>query len=133
MAGELVALDAGLLNLLHKSFDGNGIALPFVTEIFLLECHVAGTAYRNDIKVIEPEIAVENFLVFKREPDNKHDSLAIRIYDRRGRLLGYVPKEKNEVIARLMDAGKLIFGRLELKEWQGDWLKIGIRVFMRDF
>jgi hypothetical protein len=31
-----------------------------------------------------------------------------------------------------MDAGKLIFGKLERKEWQNDWLKADIRVYMRD-
>ena len=34
------------------------------------------------------------------------------------------PRAKNEALARLMDAGKLLFGRLEDKEWQGEWLKI---------
>lgn len=32
-----------------------------------------------------------------------------------------------------MDAGKLLFGRLESKEKQGTWLKAQMRVFMRDF
>ena len=38
-----------------------------------------------------------------------------------------------EVLARLMDAGKLLFGRLEAKSWVGGWLKLEIRVFLRDF
>ena len=133
MGNELVPIDTGLLNLLNKSFDGNGLPLPFVKEILLMECHVAGTAYRDDIADIEPELAIGDFLIFKRDPDNKHDKLAIKIYDKQGRLLGYVPKEKNEVVAHLMDAGKLIFGKLELKQWQKKWLRIDIRAFMRDF
>lgn len=32
-----------------------------------------------------------------------------------------------------MDAGKLLFGRLESKEWQDNWLKAGIRIYLRDF
>jgi len=32
-----------------------------------------------------------------------------------------------------MDAGKLLFGRLEAKSWVGGWLKLEIRVFLRDF
>jgi len=31
-----------------------------------------------------------------------------------------------------MDAGKLLFGRLESKEWTGDWLNVSARVFLRD-
>jgi hypothetical protein len=35
--------------------------------------------------------------------------------------------------ARLMDAGTLLFGKLEGKSWVGGWLKLDIRVFLRDF
>jgi len=31
-----------------------------------------------------------------------------------------------------LDAGKLIFGRIEAKEWKGKWLKIDVRVYLRD-
>ena len=55
------------------------------------------------------------------------------IFDTAGHHLGYIPNAKNEALARLMDAGKLLFGRLEQKQWQGDWLKADIRVFMRDY
>jgi len=34
---------------------------------------------------------------------------------------------------RLMDAGKLLFGKLENKAWVGDWLKVAARIYMRDF
>ena len=58
--------------------------------------------------------------------------LIIVIFDTKGQKLGYVPRDRNEVIARLMDAGKLIFGKLERKQWRDDWLKADIRVYMRD-
>jgi hypothetical protein len=32
----------------------------------------------------------------------------------------------------LMDAGKLLFGKLETKEWVEKWLKVTVRVFMKD-
>ncbi len=43
-----------------------------------------------------------------------------------------MPRAKNEVIARLMDAGKFIFGKVETKEWRDQYLEIDVRVFMRD-
>ena len=97
-----------------------------------MQCHIAGTAYRENIEDIEPELNEKDILVFKRELNNKHDELAILILDKTGQKIGYVPKNKNEVIARLMDAGKMIFGKIEQKEWQGKWLKIDVRVYMRD-
>ncbi len=69
----------------------------------------------------------------KREPANEYDALAIIIFDEKGHHLGYVSRAENEALARLKDAGKLLFGRLESKEWQGNWLKADIRIFLRDF
>lgn len=131
MSDSILPFDPSLLALLKGSFGKNGLALPFVQEIFLMECHIAGTSY-CDLEEVEKDINIADLLVFKREPDNKHDGLAILIFDQSGNKLGYVPRAKNEVLARLMDAGKLIFGKLESKEWLDSWLKLDIRVYMRD-
>jgi len=120
-----------ILAIIKASFDDGGLPLPFVKEIFLLECLVAGTTHL-DLSEIEPLLCANEPLIFRRELDNQYDTLAILILDKEGHKLGYIPKEKNEVPARLMDAGKLLFGRLENKEWQSRWLKLRIRVFMRD-
>ena len=131
MNNSLVPIDPSLLALLKGSFGKDGLALPFIQEIFLMACHVAGTSH-CDIEEVETTLEVGEVLIFKREPNNEHDNLAILIFDQRGNKLGYVPKAKNEVLARLMDAGKLLFGKLENKEWLNEWLKLDIRVLMRD-
>lgn len=131
MSHELTIIDPALLALINNSFDVKGLPLPFVREIFLLECHVAGTSHL-DLQGIEPGIKQEDLFIFRREPDNPYDSLAILIFDREGHKLGYVPRDRNEVLARLMDAGKLIFGRLDSKGWERSWLILNIRIFMRD-
>jgi len=132
MSKDIVAINPRIINLLTSSFGKDGLPLPYVKEIFLMECHIAGTSYRENIKEIEKELQEKDLLVFKRETDNQHDKLAIVIFDTKGQKLGYVPRDRNEVIARLMDAGKLIFGKLERKQWKDDWLKADIRVYMRD-
>jgi hypothetical protein len=131
LSDSIVPIDPTLLGLINGSFGSGGIALPFVHEIFLMQSHIAGTSYCN-LEEIEPVLTISDILIFKREPDNEYDNLAILIYDKSGNKLGYVPKSKNEVLARLMDAGKLLFGKLEEKTWVEDWLKLDIRVFMRD-
>ena len=132
MTADIIKLDPKFINLLNTSFGKNGLPLPFVQEIFLMQCHIAGTSYLDNIQEIELGLNEKDILVFKRELDNKHDKLAILILDKNGRMLGYVPQNKNEVLARLMDAGKIVFGKIEQKEWQGKWLKVDIRVYMRD-
>ncbi|MBP6964639.1 MAG: HIRAN domain-containing protein [Armatimonadetes bacterium] len=132
MSDSLVPFDKSILALLRASFGEDGLALPFVQEIFLMECHVAGTSYL-DLEEVEESLSPTDLLLFKREPDNPYDELAILIFDQTGNKLGYVPRAKNEVIARLMDAGKLLFGKLESKNWFDEWLKMDIRVYMRDY
>ncbi len=129
---ELAVIDPALLALLHGSFQKGGKLQPFVREIMLVECAIAGTSFRQ-LKNIEPLLPVGSLLPLKREPANEHDPLALMILDEKGNHLGYVPRVKNEALARLMDAGKLLFGRLESKEWQANWLKTGIRIYLRDF
>jgi len=120
------------LALIHGSFQLDGALKPFAREIMLIECHIAGTSHL-DLRGIEEALKPGDVLPLQREPDNAHDELAIEILDGKGHPLGYVPRAKNEALARLMDAGKLLFGRIEGEAWQGEWLKVDIRVFMRDF
>lgn len=47
-------------------------------------------------------------------------------------LIGYVPRAKNEILARLMDAGKRVFGKVEEKWNTGEWVNISIKVYMMD-
>lgn len=105
---------------------------PFQKEIFLIDTHVAGTTYVEDIDAIGENIVKGTKLNFFREKDNKYDELAIIIKDEKGNKIGYVPKDKNEVLARLMDAGKLIYGIVEDKEYIDNWLKIDISIYLKD-
>ena len=134
MTTSLTVIDPKILAIIKGSFDKSGLPLPFVKEIFLMDCHVAGTSHL-DLSQVEPSLTLDAPLILKREPDNRHDPMAIQIFEEHGNRIGYVPKAKNEVVARLMDAGKLIFGKLFAKDWEGynnNWLKLQIKVYMRD-
>ena len=71
-------------------------------------------------------------LEFFREPDNRYDNQAIVIKTVDGVKIGYVPKQDNVIFARLMDAGKLLFGKITSKEKKGSWVKIYIKVFLHE-
>jgi len=120
------------LALLHAHLHASGVlSAPFAKEIFLIESHVAGTSH-VPIQEFETSLVIGGSLVLRREEENPHDPLAILILTENGEKLGYVPRDRNEILARLMDAGKFLFARLESKEWHGDWLRVAARVFMRD-
>ncbi len=131
MDNALISIDPALLALIHGSFGPDGALLPFAREIMLVECHVAGTSYR-DLDAVEPSLLAGTFLVLRREPANPHDHLAIMILTESGHHVGYVPQAKNEALARLLDAGKLLFARIESKSRRNDWLQIEVRIFLRD-
>ncbi len=126
-----VKIDPAMWALMKGAFGAGGMPMPFTREIFLIDTHIAGTTHR-DLDDIEPLLEIGELLCFKRDPDNKYDKLAIRIYDERGNWLGFVPKKNNAILARLMDAGKLIIGRLEDKSRENNWLKLAIRIYMRE-
>ena len=132
MERALAKIDPAMLALMHGSFGKDGALKPFARETMLMECQIAGLSHRN-VKKVEPKLMPGDMLPLKREPDNPHDPMAIMILTAAGEHLGYVPRAKNETLARLMDAGKLLFAKLESKSWQGDWLRVSAHIYLRDF
>lgn len=88
--------------------------IPFARDIMLASMHTGGC------------------LALRREPGNAHDGLAVEVLGPEGHKLGYLPRSCNEIPARLMDAGKRLFLRLESVEKPGAWLKIEVTLYMED-
>ena len=131
MTQAIVKIDPKYLEIIRTSLDKTGLPKPFVQEVELLNCNIAGTTFLN-LEDIEPKLKKHQLLVLKREPKNEYDDNAILILTEDGQKLGYVPQEKNEVLSNLMDAGKLLFGKLNEKTWVDNWLKLDVQVYLRD-
>ena len=131
MSQAMAKIDPKYLEVIRASLDKTGLPKPFVQEVELLNCNIAGTTFLN-LEDIEPKLKKHQLLVLKREPKNEYDDNAILILTEDGRKLGYVPQEKNEVLSNLMDAGKLLFGKLDEKTWVDNWLKLDVQVYLRD-
>ena len=131
MTQAMVKIDPKYLEIIRTSLDKTGLPKPFVQEVELLNCNIAGTTFL-DLEDIEPKLKKHQLLVLKREPKNEYDDNAILILTEDGQKLGYVPQEKNEVLSNLMDAGKLLFGKLNEKTWVDNWLKLDVQVYLRD-
>lgn len=120
-----------LIGLLHS---GNGLALgkPFERDIFLLETQIAGTSHVKGFSDLEPLLQEGDKVDLFREPDNKADKHAVLICDKDGNKLGYLPQKDNLIISRLMDGGKLIYGKIAWKKKRGNWVQVGVEVWMKD-
>ena len=130
---NIVKTDGGeLASLLHGKGGGLTIPKPFERDIFLFDTFVAGTTHIEGIEELAPHLNIDEKLDFFREPDNHYDPKAIVIKTRQGVKLGYVPRQDNAVFSRLMDAGKLLFGKITAKETKGEWLKIKIGIYLHE-
>ena len=93
---------------------------------------MAGTTHIEGIDELEPYLKSGDRLNLFREPDNPYDEFAILIKTMDGVKIGYIPQKDNIIFARLMDAGKFLFGKITEKEKKGNWLRIKIQVFMHE-
>ena len=100
-------------------------------EILLARMHVAGTAY-YDAEAAVGRLRPGQRLALRRQPGNRYDALAIEVLGPRGRKLGYVPRRRNEMPARLIDAGKRLSARAESIERRGHWLNIQMSLYLDD-
>ena len=131
--GDIVTTNAGgLAGLLHGAGGDIAIPKPFEHDIFLFDTFVAGTTHIEGIEELAKYLNVDDRLNFLREPDNQYDSKAIVIKTVNGVKIGYVPKNENVVFSRLMDAGKLLFGKIVSIETKGNWVKINIGIYLHE-
>lgn len=101
--------------------------------LILLECLVAGTTHRENLKQHEPRLYVGQPLQLVREADSKYDDWAVKVLTTTadGTIwLGYLPEVRNETSARLLDAGYQLTARISHKAWEEDWLQLEIEVLL---
>lgn len=134
-----------LISTLHSGLD---LPMPFEQDIFLYGTEIAGTSYRENIGELYERIQEGDLVTLIREPENPYDEFAIRIdvdadgtpgynpavtdLSDRSQMLGYVPRAYNKVFARLMDAGKLLYGVIRHKERNGGYHRIVVKIYLRD-
>lgn len=123
--------------LLERSMNPGVAAMPLSRDIFLLETHVAGIHYYA-AEAAWPGLDAGMPLRLRREPANPHDELAIEICTMRNEKLGYVPRHRNPVLARLMDAGKQLLAEVAVilhgaEAYGGYNLEIRLRISLRDY
>lgn len=132
MGDEIIAKEkAGLVGVINAG-GLDKILEPLVKEIHLFDTYVAGTTHLEDQSVLDI-IQDGDELTLRREEDNRYDDKAILIFNADMKKLGYVPEKDNIIFSRLMDAGKLLKGRIGEIEKKGSFTKIKIGIYLVDF
>lgn len=104
---------------------------PLVREIYLFDTFIAGTSYIEDPSILD-QLQINERLKLVRE-ESKFDDLAILIQNSEGKKLGYVPRKDNVIFSRLMDAGKLLIGKVKEKDQIGSFSRIRISIYLIDY
>jgi hypothetical protein len=81
---------------------------PLLTDVPL-----AGDPYYA-FRQVRDALSVGEALTLRREPTNPYDPLAVEVLTAADAKLGYVPRRRNEALARLMDAGVPVRGVVTL-------------------
>lgn len=93
------------------------------SEIVLQTSPLAGFQYHAG-RALFPLMAVGDGLTLHREPDNPHDPRAVRV-EWRGAMIGYAPRADNVDLARLMDRGVGLRGRVvALQKARDPWKRV---------
>jgi len=74
-------------------------------KVYLLRCFVRGFRFYDGEKLL-PRMRQGEALHLMREPQNEFDSNAIALHYDNSKI-GFVPRESNDVISKLMDDGTL--------------------------
>jgi hypothetical protein len=105
-------------------------AQPVTSEILVHTTLTAGLPH-HEAKSVWDDMRAGDRLTLVREPDNPHDPNAVRV-EWKGVMLGYLPREDNEPIARQLDRGNPLTARIaRLDRARNHRLKLQIDVLLR--
>jgi hypothetical protein len=100
------------------------------SEILVHTGLAAGLAH-HEAKQVWDEMRVGDELALVREPDNLYDANAVRV-EWKGHLLGYLPRTDNATLARQIDRGNRLAGRVSrLDKYRNHRMRLEVDVFLR--
>ena len=129
MGSDLAIIDDSWLALADQAKE---MPVAFQQVVFLANCHLAGTNEIADIKNNVDGIKDGESLVLRRTATDAADARAVSVETTSGTLIGYVPRRYGAVMARLMDAGKLLSAKLIGRDCGEKWVDITVAIEMRE-
>ena len=93
-------------------------------DVFLMRTFVTGTYFIKDIRIIVRDLKEGDEVRLVREPDNEYDSNAIKVLSDKGLKMGYIPKNMNRDLAKILDIGIQI--RAEIESLYNDSITLNV-------
>lgn len=109
--------------------EGSTDFVPKSKSIPLLDFTVAGTTFCKELDKNNGDFIHEGMMLTVKREDNKHDVNAIALYVDDIKI-GYVPKSQNPVLAKLLDAGKVLVAKVSEAHYKDGWEKINAIISM---
>lgn len=126
--GKLIKIDAELA--LSEEKKGDDLLSPLSKDIYLFTTKIAG-----HYRLVDPSpfltLGIGEAISLKRSA-SKYDPNEI-LMEKEGLLVGYVPEVDEVIFARLMDAGKYLFGKVKSKSFSHNTPQFEVDIFLRDF
>lgn len=98
-------------------------------QIIVQRSPLAGFQF-YDGKQLWDDMKVGDMLTLAREPENTHDTNAVRV-EWNGNRLGYVPRRENSDVARQMDRGAPVKARIvRLTQARNPWQRIEFEIYL---
>lgn len=99
-------------------------------KILVHTCPLAGAQF-HALGQLHDQIQVGDELRLVRDPQHKHDALAIRV-EWQGQMLGYIPRADNPALAAVMDQGHPLTASVAtVRNASNPWQRMEIHLYLR--
>lgn len=106
----LISLDAKQLAISQSIDRSLELPKPFAQDLFLTAFAVTGNVFGLPEWALTLKIG--DRLKLFRDTKNRFDKNSIVIKDDAGNRIGFVPMNKNEILARLLEGGKALYAKV---------------------
>ena len=106
---------------------------PFSGEVLVFhDVAVAGTRNVFNIDDIVYELEIGTRVKLIRDVGNLSAKWAVKVFDSKERMFGFLASDVSEPISRLLEAGKAMFAKVQDVENKGGWYQILLEVYLDD-
>ena len=104
------------------------IIKPLFSEVHLFDTYISGIRNPQELNGVSPGDRLSLRLTPSKFDDNE-----ISFITDGGTKLGLVPEKDNLIFARLLDAGKMLAGKIENISLNGSFPRVTVGIYLVDF